>query len=127
MKVSRNDSKAPFSDLALGDKYYGPRTGKLCTKSDDTHGVRNHDGERGYVAPETVVKVPVVKGKIVQFSTLKAGQAFIRQGVADAEAYVQVKTGGGRALRLGNGQVIDVSARQNVEVLDGVYTFAGKR
>lgn len=127
MKVIRNSSKAKFDDLSVGDKYYGHKTGKLCTKSDASHGIRLSDGERGFVPAGTVVKIPVVKGRTSTFGAVKAGQAFIRVGVSDAEAYVQVKTGGGRAMRLGNGIVSDVSNSQLVELLDGVYTFSGKR
>ena len=125
MKVIRENSKAIFKDLARGDKYAGPVTGQLCVKTDNTHGVNLVNHKVGYVAPETVVGLPVKRGKIVLFKDVKPGKTFIRQGVRDAEAFVQVKTGRTTGVRLGNGETTNIGTYEIVELLDGTYTFRG--
>lgn len=127
MKVARAESSADFDSLAIGDKYFGHISGKLCTKANESQGVRLEDGKIGTVPVGTIVKVPVQKGRIVNFRDVKPGQTFIRQGVSDAESFVILKTTpfGGR--RLGNGDGISVLPGDRVELLDGTYTFSGKR
>ena len=131
MKVIRENSKAIFKDLARGDKYAGPVTGQLCVKTDNTHGVNLVNHKVGYVAPETVVGLPVKRGKIVLFKDVKPGKTFIRQGVADKDAFVMVKisTTYGSAssfgVRVCNGAQVSVGAYEQVELLDGTYTFRG--
>lgn len=127
MKVIRENSKAIFKDLARGDKYAGPVTGQLCVKTDNTHGVNLVNHKVGYVAPETVVGLPVKRGKIVLFKDVPNGKTFIRQGVSDKDSFVILKTSqyGGR--RLGNGAEVSVMTYQQVELLDGTYTFKGAK
>lgn len=125
MKVIRENSKAIFKDLARGDKYAGPVTGQLCVKTDNTHGVNLVNHKVGYVAPETVVGLPVKRGKIVLFKDVKPGKTFIRQGVSDADSFVILKTSQYGGNRVGNGEAVSVMTYQQVELLDGTYTFRG--
>lgn len=131
MNVSRNNSKANFDDLAVGDKYFGHVTGKLCVKSDNSHGVRQEDLAVGYVPPGTVVKLPVQKGQLVYFYTLAPGKTFIPQNVPAAEQAVYVKTEQEKAshinaVRLGNGEKKTFDRYAIVEHVEGTFAFSGK-
>ena len=126
MKVIRSNSKANFDDLKVGDKYVGHLSGKLCTKSDESHGIRLSDGARGFVPAGTIVGVPVKRGRVVLFKDVKPGQACIRQNVSDAESFVILKRDNYSGTRLGNGAAVAVSPYQQVEAVEGTYSFHGK-
>jgi hypothetical protein len=125
MKVIRENSKAVFEDLAIGDKYYGHLSGELCVKTHEDKGVRLSDGVIGSVPYGTEVKVDAVKGRLSTFEALKVGQTFIMQGVDPSEQYVQIKTGSIEGIRLGNGESTIISDDQQVEVVKGTFTFHG--
>lgn len=126
MKVVRENSKANFDNLAVGDKYFGHLSGKLCVKSDNTHGVRQEDLKVGYVPPGTTVNLPVVKGRTVCLRDVPAGKTFIRTAAEPSKQFVCLKMSDGTSTRVGTGERFSYSGYDRVELLEGTYSFHGK-
>ena len=124
MKVIRENSKAVFEDLAIGDKYYGHLSGELCVKTHEDKGVRLSDGVIGSVPYGTEVKVDAKKGRLSTFGALKNGQTFILQDVGEEEQYVQIKFDS-VGIRLKNGEPMELNNDNRVEVVKGTFTFHG--